>query len=297
MLNPHHATSGAFAALLAQAGRQPQAEALRCKRRGAWWVHSWSQLAEDVQAAAQGWAASGVRAGDTLTVLGPLGAPLIVSLFAADALGAAIAVEASEDEATLIRRSRLAGGDASHEGERRPATGARMGAAGHDATRARVLADFDPSWRDGIDFIRNAWPEAGSLLLVPEPGGDATADRIEARATRWLAPARRLVAFEQTFADRAPSSGLAAAAVRSVRQGRGGPIGGWVRARLAANLGIGSVREVRSDGDLPESTRALLVSLGMSVASPNAAALAHAVSQSPAPTERRFDSALVGSAS
>lgn len=335
---------GGYAALLAQAERQPQAEALRCKRRGAWWVHSWSRLAADARSAAQGWAALGVGAGDTIAVLGPLGAPLIVTLFAADALGATVTVASADDEAALVRGARFALADGSHDLERAlrhrgprleavvvgdgdaavgAASSSGLTVIGIDALfergrqivlppgtpsaaptahadvgpHARVFADFDPGWRDGLDFIARAWPAAAPVLLIPEPGGDATVDRREARASLWLAPAQRLAAFEQQFADRAPSTGLAAAALRSVRRGSRGPIGRLLRSRLAANLGVGTVRQVHSDADVPEAAHALLRSLGVAVApaaSSNVVPLAHAVSQ---PAVPRFDGALAGSAS
>src|SRR5215210_6602441 len=90
VVSPTAAPAGPFAALQAQARRAPQAEALRSRRRGQWRSHSWQRLAAQADQAARGWAALGALPGDRIVALGPLGADLIVTLFAADALGATV---------------------------------------------------------------------------------------------------------------------------------------------------------------------------------------------------------------
>lgn len=115
---PTRTAAGPFAALLAQARRAPQAEALRSRRRGQWRAHTWQRLAAQADLAARGWAALGVLPGDRIVALGPLGADLIVTLFAADALGATVVLAHDAAEPEVIGDARFAFADGTHELER-----------------------------------------------------------------------------------------------------------------------------------------------------------------------------------
>ena len=110
--------AGPYATLQAQAHRAPQAEALRSRRRGEWRAWSWQRLAAQAELAARGWAALGVLPGDRIVALGPLGAELIVTLFAADALGATVVLAEGAAQAQAIGETRFAFADGTHELER-----------------------------------------------------------------------------------------------------------------------------------------------------------------------------------
>jgi hypothetical protein len=115
---PTGPTASPFAALLDQARRAPRAEALRSRRRGQWRAWSWQRLAAQTELAARGWAALGVRPGDRIVALGPLGADLIVTLFAADALGASVVLADDAPQAQVVGEAPFAFADGTHELER-----------------------------------------------------------------------------------------------------------------------------------------------------------------------------------
>lgn len=110
--------TGPFAALLAQAQRAPRSEALRILRRGQWRAWSWQRLAVHAELAARGWAALGVRPGARIVALGPLGADLIITLFAADALGATAVLADDAVQAQVVGEAHFAFADGTHELER-----------------------------------------------------------------------------------------------------------------------------------------------------------------------------------
>jgi len=164
----------------------------------------------------------------------------------------------------------------------------------------RVLGDFEPSWFEGLEFLAHQWPRIAPRLLIPEPGGDAVSDRREAHATTWLAPCHRLAEVIEQFDARVPTSGLGAAAVRSVLRGGHGLLTQLSRARIVAGLGLADMRQVHSDAGIPDATRRVLESLGLSL--PQRSATSAGVSAGgPASaihaTGHGFEGELVGSAS
>lgn len=107
-----------FQRLRQRARQSPNQEALRGKRRGLWHGLSWGELAHEVELAARGWASLGVIAGDTIVTVGPLSAAFIVTLFAAEALGAAVAPADGDTSAEQLAAARFAFADGAHELER-----------------------------------------------------------------------------------------------------------------------------------------------------------------------------------
>ena len=71
------------AGLQARADRQPQAVALRSKRRGRWHELTWADAARQARQAAQGWAALGLLRGGSIGAVGALGPAFVASLFGA----------------------------------------------------------------------------------------------------------------------------------------------------------------------------------------------------------------------
>jgi hypothetical protein len=325
------APASPFRALLAQAQRRPHADALRAKRRGTWQVHSWAALARAATDAAHGWAAAGVVAGDTIVAVGPLSSAFIVTLFAAQALGASVAVAQPLAEERLLTNARFVFAEGTHELERvlryrsaalgelvladadaaadtdpvaglrlqsldtllltgrehasrelpdlapvadivrvhaddgtsRAMSGERGRAASFSGADESVLADFDTTWLVGLSYLVHTWPRASSRLLIPEPLGNPVTDRREAAANIWLAPTERLAEFAQQLAARVPSTGLGGRIARAVLAGRTTWFGSVARARIRAGQGLRKVHAVLSDPDVAESTRPLLLALGI----------------------------------
>ena len=127
----------------------------------------------------------------------------------------------------------------------------------------RLLADFDTTWSAGLHFILQAWPITGSLLLIPEPLGDANADRRHARATVWLAPLSRLNTFSAELTHRLPSDGLAALVSQAALRGQSSPWAALARQRIKAVLGLQRLRRVLSEPGMPDALSAMLSALGI----------------------------------
>ena len=127
----------------------------------------------------------------------------------------------------------------------------------------RVLADFDPTWSAGLNFILHVWLLSGAELLLPEPLGDAATDRRQARAHVWLAPRERLERFAHELAGRLPSTGPSAALVRAALLGQRTPWAALARHRIKAVLGLSRLRTVVSNADIPPVLVAALPALGI----------------------------------
>ncbi|WKB55900.1 hypothetical protein [Eleftheria terrae] len=109
----------------------------------------------------------------------------------------------------------------------------------------RVLAEFEPHWAPGLAWLQQEWWRQAATLVLPEPGGDAWADRRRARPDLWVAPAGTLEAAARDIA----------------RQTEGRP-GGWLRWRAAAVLGLRPGLRWITDGPLSRPTVELLESFG-----------------------------------
>jgi hypothetical protein len=267
-------------------------EALRVRRRGRWLSWTADGLDADVARLAEGWRAAGVQAGSTITAVGPLSAPFVLSLKAAALIGARVQPLALLSDAALPPDVPLAHVlvDGTHELEallaRRPvglgqvfiahplraeiadaAPGLHLrpfadlldsGSASTGVSRAgarapnagsRVLAEFEPHWAPGLHWLQHAWASRAATLVIPEPGGDAWADRRQARPDLWLAPAGTLEAAALDIGPRA----------------RRAPA--WLlRWRAASVLGLRPGLQLVTDGPLSRDAAAVFEALGASPA-------------------------------
>ncbi len=129
--------------------------------------------------------------------------------------------------------------------------------------RDRLLADFDTTWQAGLHFILQAWPTIGSLLLIPEPQGDASTDRRQAQPTVWLAPPSRLDDFFAELAHRQPSDGLAGLVSQAALRGESSPWAALARWRIKSVLGLHRLRVVLGEPGAPDTFSAVLSALGI----------------------------------
>jgi hypothetical protein len=109
----------------------------------------------------------------------------------------------------------------------------------------RVLAEFEPHWQPGYTWLQQAWPRTAATLVIPEPGGDAWADRRDAKPDVWLAPLATLQAVAREL------SGAA----------RHAPAW-WLRLRAASVLGLRPGLRLVTDGPLPPAAAAVFEALG-----------------------------------
>jgi len=144
-----------------------------------------------------------------------------------------------------------------------PVTAAAQALAAGGRPGLRVLADFGPGWAPGWAWLQREWVHTGVALVLPEPGGDAAADRQTAQAALWLASADRLQPLAAQWQDLAPAQGLAAAAVRVALSARGHLPARWLRARIRRRLGLSATRRVLTDAAPDTPVLALLAQLGV----------------------------------
>lgn len=258
---------------LARASAQPL---LRAHRRGRWSAWSAAALHADVASLAAGWHALGVRAGDRVGSVGPLGAPWVLSLLALQALGATLQPAAAvgplrhvlvDDTQSLesllaTRRADLGTVVLAHD-----LPGAVPGVAvafdalyGHGqrsiawpalatAPGPRVLAEFDPGWAPGRVLLLQRWLQQAAVLHLAEPGGDAWADRRAVRPQQWWADAHTLGRAAQSLDER-----LSVPADR--------PLSAFARWRAGRVLGLPAGLRYVSDAGLPAAVRQRGAQLG-----------------------------------
>jgi hypothetical protein len=244
---------------------------LRAHRRGRWQAWSAAALQADVAALAAGWQALGVRAGDRVGAVGPLGAPFVLSLLALRALGAQLvpggplrhvlvdsshaleALRACQAEAgTVVLAHGLPG--AAPAGAVPFGTLFQHGACTVDleidtnrtGDRASVIAEFDPAWTPGLSRLLSDWLPRGAVLHLPEPGGDAWADRRTAAPREWWADAPTLARAADELDARLPAA----------------PLSSWARWRAQRVLGLSSGLRYTGDAQLPAAARAVFDRLG-----------------------------------
>jgi hypothetical protein len=262
----------------------PSSTLLRAHRRGRWSAWSAAALQADVAALAAGWHALGVRAGDRVHAVGPLGAPFVLSLLALQGLGAQLQPAPAQG---ALRHVLV---DGTHELEalratRRDALGTVVLAHGLPGTvdgdavpfgalfghgqrpvpleigqgGPAVLAEFDTAWAPGLALLQQQWLAQGAVLHLAEPGGDAWADRRSVRPRQWWADAATLARAAAELDDRLPWPAEQ-------------PLSAWQRWRAGRVLGLRSGPHYVSDAGLPAALRRRFEQLGWQDAPADAAA-------------------------
>lgn len=138
-------------------------------------------------------------------------------------------------------------------------------AGGADIATAgqRAFAEFAPGWLPGAAWLLGPWLQGGATLVLPEPGGDAAADRHEAAATGWLAPGARVRLFADELRQRTPARGLAGAVTRAALAGASHPLAAFARRRIRAGSGLARTERLLTDADAAAEALALLAALGV----------------------------------
>ena len=253
---------------------QPDALALRHKRRGRWKAWRWWDVAHEVDALGAHLRAEGVGAHSRVALCGAFEPTLILVAVAARAQGAELVPVAlsGDDPATLATTLREAAAShvflqrredvsryrawSAHEqpSVRLLGIAARETAPGVQSLRERrgaqgelVWVDEGSEWREGLEVLLRHWLDTGTCLAFPERVESATRDRRDIAPTALLLSAARLDDLTVELESRLAPRGSLRRRLSdwALREGisRGG-LRRHLHARLRSQFGLHRVQSV-----------------------------------------------------